>query len=221
MVKGSESMITVDDLISAGIVGLLEVVQRYDPDRETKLNTYAYLRIRGAMIDELRSRDWFPRSVRSKAKRIKETIRKLEHKLGRKPDDEEVAREMHVELCTYYSMLKEFGSLSVISIDGISDPVAENRNSAISLTLDNDEDIEKYVELRQMRQILAEELQKLTERQRTILTRYYHEGANMKEIAGKLAITEARVSQIHAQTIADLKLSMNRHLKEVHFKQCS
>jgi RNA polymerase sigma factor FliA len=218
LARGLERDNIVDDLISAAIVGLLEVAEGYDPARGTKLLTYAYPRIRGAMVDELRLHDWFPRSARDKARKIKEAIRKLEHRMGRRPDEEEVAREMNVDLGSYLSMLRDCGNLSMVSIEDLSDTVWESRDRVISSVLENDEDPEKYTELCEMKRILAQELEKLTERQRTVLTGYYHEDTNMKEIASMLGITEARVSQIHAQAIADLRPSVNRYFKEAYFK---
>ena len=107
MARGFENDNFVDDLVSAGIIGLLEVMEKYDPSRGAKLNTFAYLRIRGAMIDELRSRDWFPRSARAKARKIQEVSRKLEHEMGRYPDEEEMAREMNMDLDSYLSMIRK------------------------------------------------------------------------------------------------------------------
>ena len=111
----------VDDLMSAGVMGLLESLDRYDPGKNIKLNTFAYWRIRGAMIDELRKRDWIPKNARSKAKRITEAIRDLESRLGRCPEEEEIAQELDLNLEDYLSMLKEFGTLSVLSVDELAE----------------------------------------------------------------------------------------------------
>ena len=119
--RGFENENLIDDLISAGIIGLLEVMEKYDSTRGAKLNTFAYLRIRGAMIDELRCRDWFPRSARAKAKRIQEVTRKLEHELGRYPEEEEIAGALNMDLGDYLSMLRSCGNLSVVSIEDMSD----------------------------------------------------------------------------------------------------
>jgi RNA polymerase sigma factor FliA len=211
--RGFENENLIDDLISAGIIGLLEVMEKYDASRGAKLNTFAYLRIRGAMIDELRSRDWFPRSARAKAKRIQEVTRKLEHEKGRYPNEEEIANELGIGLDEYLSMLRSCGNLSVVSIEDVSESVGESRDRVIGYVLDDDENPEKYAEYYELERILAAELQKLPEKQRIVLSLYYHEDMNMKEIAKTLGVTEARVCQIHAQAIVNLRPSMQRHFR--------
>lgn len=217
LARGIEGDTIVDDLTSAAIVGLLEVAERHDPTRGTKLHTYAYLRIKGAMIDELRSHDWFPRSARDNARKIKEAIGKLEQEMGRLPDDREVAQELNVDLPRYLSMLKNYGNLSIVSIESLNDAVEESGDKAIASSLDNNEDPEKHAQLSEMKRILAQELKKLTARQRAVLTRYYHEDANLKEIASMLGVTEARVSQIRTQAIANLRPSVRRRFKEAPY----
>ncbi len=211
--RGFENENLIDDLISAGIIGLLEVMEKYDASRGAKLNTFAYLRIRGAMIDELRSRDWFPRSARAKAKRIQEVTRKLEHEKGRYPTEEEIAHEMNIDLEEYLTMLRSCGNLSVVSIEDLSEAVGETRDKIIGYVMNDDENPEKYAEFYELERILAAELEKLPEKQRIVLTLYYHEDMNMKEIAKTLGVTEARVCQIHSQAILNLRPSMQRHFR--------
>jgi RNA polymerase sigma factor for flagellar operon FliA len=211
--RGFENENLIDDLISAGIIGLLEVMEKYDASRGAKLNTFAYLRIRGAMIDELRSRDWFPRSARAKAKKIQEVTRKLENEKGRYPNEEEIAEAMGIDLDEYLAMLRSCGNLSVVSIEDVSETIGESRDRIIGYVLDDDENPEKYAEFHEIEGVLATELQKLPEKQRIVLSLYYHEDLNMKEIARTLGVTEARVCQIHAQAILNLRPSMERHFK--------
>jgi len=212
--RGFENENLIDDLISAGIIGLLEVMEKYDATRGAKLNTFAYLRIRGAMIDELRSRDWFPRSARAKAKKIQEVTRKLEHEKGRYPEEEEIAEGLGMDLDEYLTMLRSCGNLSVVSIEDISDAVGESREKIIGYVLDDDENPEKYAEFYELERILADELQKLPEKQRLVLSLYYHEDMNMKEIAKTLGVTEARVCQIHSQAIINLRPAMKKHFEK-------
>jgi len=211
--RGFENENLIDDLISAGIIGLLEVMEKYDSTRGAKLNTFAYLRIRGAMIDELRSRDWFPRSARAKAKRIQEVTRKLSHEKGRYPSEEEIAEAMGMGLDDYLSMLRSCGNLSVVSIEDVSESIGESRDRIIGYVLDDDDNPEKYAEFYELERILAGELEKLPEKQRIVINLYYHEDLNMKEIAKTLGVTEARVCQIHAQAILNLRPSMQKHFR--------
>jgi RNA polymerase sigma factor for flagellar operon FliA len=211
--RGFENENLIDDLISAGIIGLLEVMEKYDATRGAKLNTFAYLRIRGAMIDELRSRDWFPRSARAKAKKIQEVTRRLSHEKGRYPNEEEIAEAMGMNLDDYLSMLRSCGNLSVVSIEDVSESLGESRDRIIGYVLDDDDNPEKYAEFSELERILAGELEKLPEKQRMVLNLYYHEDLNMKEIARTLGVTEARVCQIHAQAILNLRPSMQKHFR--------
>jgi RNA polymerase sigma factor for flagellar operon FliA len=205
--RGYDDDTIIEDLISAGVIGLLEAMEKFDTSRGIKLNTFAYLRIRGAMIDELRSRDWFPRSARS------EIIRKLENKLGRYPKEEEVAEALNMDLEDYLDLLKDYGNLSVVSIEELSEASGEDRENIIKYVIDESDDPEKCAEFLETEQVLATELARLPERQRLVLTLYYHEDMNMKEIAKTLGITEARVCQIHSQSILNLRVTMKKRLR--------
>ncbi len=211
--RGYDDDTVIEDLISAGVVGLLEAMEKFDASKGVKLNTFAYLRIRGAMIDELRSRDWFPRSVRSKAKKLGEVIRKLENKLGRYPTEDEVAEAMNIDLEEYLGMLKDFGNLSVVSIEELSETSGEDREKIIRYVIDESDDPEKFAEFLEIEGILAREIDRLPERQRLVVSLYYHEDLNMKEIAKTLGITEARVCQIHSQCILNLRTTMRKQLR--------
>ena len=202
----------IEDLMSAGIVGLLEAMEKFDASKGAKLNTFAYLRIRGAMIDELRSRDWFPRSARSKSKKINEVVRKLENKLGRLPSEEEVAEALGMDLDEYFKMLKNYGNLSVLSIEDLHELLGEDRDRSIRYVTEDTDDPEKCAEILELEGLMAKEFDKLPERQRYVLSLYYHEDLNMKEIARVLSITEARVCQIHSQAILNLRATMKRYL---------
>lgn len=211
--RGYDDDTIIEDLVSAGVVGLLEAMEKYDVSKGVKLNTFAYLRIRGAMIDELRSRDWFPRSVRSKAKKLGEVIRKLENKLGRYPTEDEVAQAMNIDLEDYLSMLKDFGNLSVVSIEELSETSGEDREKIIRYVIDESDDPEKFAEFLEIEGILAREIDRLPDRQRLVVSLYYHEDLNMKEIAKTMGITEARVCQIHSQCILNLRTTMKKQLR--------
>jgi RNA polymerase sigma factor for flagellar operon FliA len=211
--RGFEDESVTEDLISSGVLGLLEAMEKYDAGRGIKLNTFAYLRIRGAMIDELRKRDWFPRSARSKAKKLEEVIRKLESRLGRYPREDEVAQELKMSLEDYLDMLKDFGNLSILSIEDISELSGMDREGIISYVVEDGASPEKCAELSEMENILGAEIDRLPEKQKIVLSLYYYEDMNMKEIAETLGITEARVSQIHSQAILSLRTHVKRRIK--------
>ena len=210
--KGFEEDNIIEDLISAGITGLLEAVDKYDTTRGTKLNTFAYLRIRGAMIDELRSRDWFPRSARSKTKKIEEVIRKLANKLGRYPGEEEIADELNIGFEDYLTLMKDYKSLSVLSIEDLHETVGEDREKIIRYVMEEGDDPEQYAEFHELEGILGKEIERLPEKQKIVLSLYYREDMNMKEIAEILSVTDARVCQIHSQAIIGLRSVMKKRL---------
>lgn len=211
--KGINDESLLDDLISAGVLGLLEAMEKYEPEKGIKLKTYAYLRIRGAMIDELRSRDYFPRSARAKAKKIEKVIRELEGKLGRLPEEDEVASYLEMDREDYLDMLKDFANLSVVSIDELTEMTGEDREKVVRYILDEGENPEKLAEIREMERIIAEEFEKLPERQKLVLSLYYKDDLNMKEIANVLGVTEARICQVHTQAILNLRASLKKRLR--------
>lgn len=210
--KGINDETLIEDLISAGVLGLLEAVNKYEPEKGIKLKTYAYLRIRGAMIDELRARDYFPRSARAKARKIERVIRELEGQLGRLPEEEEVAAYLDMEKEEYLEMLREFGNLSIVSIDEIAELTEEDRERIFRYIMEEGENPETILEIREMERIIAEEFEKLPERQKLVLSLYYKDDLNMKEIAQVVGVTEARICQIHTQAILNLRALLRKRL---------
>jgi RNA polymerase sigma factor for flagellar operon FliA len=210
--KGINDETLIEDLISAGVLGLLEAVNKYEPEKGIKLKTYAYLRIRGAMIDELRARDYFPRSARAKARKIERVIRELEGQLGRLPEEEEVAAYLDMEKEEYLEMLREFGNLSIVSIDEIAELTEEDRERILRYIMEEGENPETILEIREMERIIAEEFEKLPERQKLVLSLYYKDDLNMKEIAQVVGVTEARICQIHTQAILNLRALLRKRL---------
>jgi RNA polymerase sigma factor for flagellar operon FliA len=210
--KGINDETLIEDLISAGVLGLLEAVNKYEPEKGIKLKTYAYLRIRGAMIDELRARDYFPRSARAKARKIERVIRELEGQLGRLPEEEEVAAYLEMEKEEYLEMLREFGNLSIVSIDEIAELTEEDRERILRYIMEEGENPETILEIREMERIIAEEFEKLPERQKLVLSLYYKDDLNMKEIAQVVGVTEARICQIHTQAILNLRALLRKRL---------
>lgn len=211
--RGFENENEIDDLMSAGILGLLEAMDKYDAGKGTRLNTFAYTRVRGAMLDELRKRDWFPRSARTKSKKLEAVTKGLETRLGRYPTEEEVAQELKIDLEEYLNLLKDVGNLSVLSIDEISQYSGMDKENIISFIMDDGADPERSAELSEIENILATEINRLPEKQKMVLSLYYYEDMNMREIAEVLGITEARISQIHSQALLSLRTHVKRLLR--------
>ena len=202
----------MDELISAGVLGLLESYERFIPKLGTKLSTFAYLRIKGAMIDELRSRGWTTRTQHAKVKQIEKVINQLENNLGRHPDEQEIVDFMGIDIDHYHSMLKNIINVKILNIDEIFEIAGEEKDKVVQYITDNTESPDDFVYLKQIKSILAKEIDNLPEKQKMVLSLYYHEELNMKEVASVLGITEARVCQIHTQAILNLRVSLKREI---------
>lgn len=189
--------VEVDDLIQAGMLGLLDAAQQYNADQGASFETYAGIRIRGAMLDEIRRNDWAPRSVHRKAREIAETLHQLEQQLGRPPQDQEVATAMDMTLDDYHQQLHDAAGHQVFSLDELND-------HQDSLT-DRDADPDTALHDGSFRQSLAAAIDQLPERERLMMSLYYNDELNLKEIGQVLGVSESRVSQIHSQTVLRLR----------------
>jgi RNA polymerase sigma factor for flagellar operon FliA len=206
------SHIELDDLISSGVIGLMDAIEKYDPERDNKFKTYAEFRIRGAILDELRSQDWVPRSVRDKAKLLDRTLVQLEAELGRAPQDEEVAERLNVTVEEYYDLINQVRPVSVLSIDETSTFSSVDKVSILNL-LESCKLNNPFIQLKlkSVKQIVTKAIEELPERQRLVLSLYYYEDLNLKEIGKVLRVTESRVSQLHAQAVVRLRSKLAAH----------
>ena len=200
------SSVQLDDLLQAGMIGLLDAARNYDGSKGASFETYAGIRIRGAMIDEIRRGDWVPRSVHRNTRRISEAIDTVEQLHGRDAKDAEVAEQLGVSLDEYHSMLNEAACGRVVGIEdlGVSDDV-------LSGEADDDEDNNKTFTgfaKERFQQALAEGISHLPEREALVLSLYYDEEMNLKEIGQILSVSESRVSQIHSQAMHRLRARM-------------
>lgn len=200
------SNIELDDLISAGVIGLMDAIDKYDPSRDNKFKTYAEFRIRGAILDELRAQDWVPRSIRDKAKLLDKTIIALEADLGRTPEDEEVAAHLNITMDEFHELVNQVRPVSLLSIDEQQSFGDTDKKSIINLIegtkLNNPFN---QLNMKTVKDAIAVAIDGLPERQRLVLSLYYYEDLNLKEIGQVLRVTESRVSQLHAQAVTRLR----------------
>jgi len=196
------------DLVSYGVFGLLDAIEKYDPGRGIKFETYAIARIKGAIIDELRADDWVPRSVRFKAREIERAYIALEGELRRIPTDEEVAEKLGISVEEYSNLLSKMSLISLVALDELW-TVSGDKPDKISLA-DIVEDAKvkdpsKTFEIEEMKDMIADAINRLPERERIVVTLYYFEGLTMREIGEVLSVTESRVCQMHTKAILRLR----------------
>ena len=195
------------DLVNCGIVGLMDAVEKFEPDKNVKFKTYAITRIHGAIIDELRTLDWVPRSVRQKAREIEEAVRITEEKLGRAATDEEVAECMKISTADYQEAVYKVSCTSILSLNDLrSNKEGDDKVSLMdSLEAPSSMNPEVIVEKEEMKRIIAEAIKELPEKEKKVLVLYYYEELTLKEIGRVLAVTESRVSQLHTKAIIRLR----------------
>ncbi|MFN3454769.1 MAG: sigma-70 family RNA polymerase sigma factor [Pseudobdellovibrio sp.] len=201
--------IDIDDLISAGAIGLMDAIDKWDPTRDNKFKTYAEFRIRGAILDELRSQDWIPRSVRDKSKALERTISALESELGRAPSDEEISARLNMPIEEFHELINQVRPVSLLSIDDQPSFSDSDKKSIVNL-LEGAKSASPFNQLnvKIVKDVVAKAIENLPERQRLVLSLYYFEDLNLKEIGQVLRVTESRVSQLHAQAVLRLKAKL-------------
>lgn len=205
--------IELDDLISSGVIGLMDAIDKWDPTRDNKFKTYAEFRIRGAILDELRAQDWVPRSIRDKAKILDKTIVQLEAELGRTATDEEVAKALSISVDEYHDLINQVRPVSLLSIDEAQTFSSTDKKSILNL-LEGTKLNNPYTQLnlKTVKTYITAAIEELPERQRLVLSLYYYEDLNLKEIGKVLRVTESRVSQLHAQAVTRLRNKLQTFL---------
>ena len=209
--------IDVNDLVSSGVIGLMDAIEKYDPTRDNKFKTYAEFRIRGSILDELRAQDWVPRSVRDKAKMLDRATSNLESELGRPPTDMEIAEHLGLTINEFYSLVNQVRPVNVLSINEVSSFSSIDRQSFLNL-LYGEGDPFSNLNIKSIKKIIKTLIEELPERQRIVLSLYYYEGFNLKKIGNILGVTESRISQLHAQAIRRLKVKLKQRFKEHELK---
>jgi RNA polymerase sigma factor for flagellar operon FliA len=196
------------DLVSYGIFGLIDAIQKFDLERAIKFETYAISRIKGAIIDELRSIDWIPRSVRSKARDVERTYATLEAKLHRTPSEQEVADELGIALSDLHAIFSQVSYINVVALDELLS-VGGERGDKVSLvdTLEDTkvEDPVRTFEAEETKVLLARAINALPEREKIVVTLYYYEGLTLAEIGQVLGVTESRICQMHTKAVLQLR----------------
>lgn len=207
------SNIELDDLISCGVIGLMDAIDKYDPSRDNKFKTYAEFRIRGSILDELRSQDWVPRSVREKAKIIEKTYVKLEGELGRPASDEEMCKSLNLNLEEFHDLIKQSKSISLLNIDDVVSFAGSDKKLMASL-MDERRSLNPLAAVthQNMQEVMKDAIKELPEKQRLVLSLYYYEDLNLKEIGQVLDVTESRVSQLHTQAILKVRAKLRHEL---------
>jgi RNA polymerase sigma factor FliA len=201
------------DLVSYGIFGLMDAIEKFDVDKGFKFETYAITRIKGAIIDELRSVDWVPRSVRAKARKIEAAVARLEAQLLRAPTDEELATELDMDLDELEEALTKMSLTSVAALDEV---LAVGEGDRISL-VDTLQDLntvmpEESVDEQATRDLLRQAIGRLTEREQTVLGLYYFEGMTLAQVGDVLGVTESRICQIHTKAVMSLRAKLGERL---------
>ncbi len=202
------------DLVSYGIFGLMDAIEKFEPDRGYKFETYAVSRIRGAIIDELRSVDWVPRSVRARARKVEMAMQALETELKRTPSDEELAEELEWTLTELQDTLARMSMTSIAALDEVLDVGEGDRITLVDTLQDLTVSLpEESLDDEETKRLLRETLTRLTEREQTVLGLYYFEGMTLAQVGDVLGVTESRICQIHTKAVLSLRTKLGEVMR--------
>ena len=203
--------IEVDDLIQVGMIGLSEALNRFESAQGVMFETFATQRIRGAMLDELRECDWMSRGSRKSQKDIEQAVHRLEHRLGRSPAESEIAKELKMTLTDYQSLLGKVRGTQLVYIEDMIGHDDDESHFLDRHVSDKDADPEQMLGDQRMREALVEAIKGLPDREQLIMSMYYEQDMNLKEIAAVMNVTESRICQLHSQSIARLRAKLRSH----------
>ncbi len=215
MGSGLPAHVEESDLISYGLGGLISAIERFDLSREIKFETYAITRIRGAIIDELRSLDWVPRSVRARAREFERVNMRLEAKLHRAPSDEEIAAELEITLDEFQDALLQISNSTIVALDelwSVSDSGGDQVSLLDTLPDRGAPDPQVLVDESELRDRVADAIAALPEREKLVVALYYYENLTLREIGEVLGVTESRVSQLHTKAVLRLRSKLGGEL---------
>lgn len=208
--------ISVEDLVSAGVIGLMDALDKYDPKKKVQFKTYAEFRIRGAMLDELRALDWVPRSIRQKSTQLEKTLARLEKDKGGAVEDEEVASEMGLSLEAYYDLLNEIKGISLLDLEEIRQKLSDLSEEDPLGVVEEQADQDPFEKLRveELKEILGRAIKTLSPKEQQVLALYYYEELTLKEIGEVLGYTESRICQIHGKAILKLRAKLRSYWED-------
>lgn len=201
-----------EDLVSYGIFGLIDAIDKFDCFKEVKFETYASLRIRGAILDQIRKMDWIPRTIRQKQKKIDSVIKEIEQSTGRAASDEEIAKALGLTDDEYLDWQSQMKITGVISLNEYMEQGSDVSQEYGKTTSSHFESPEERVEKKELALVLEEALELLTDKERKVITLYYYEELTLKEISNVLEVTESRVSQLHTKALQKMKVKMGNYM---------
>jgi RNA polymerase sigma factor for flagellar operon FliA len=202
------SHIDLDDLHNTGVIGLMDAIEKYDPDKNCKFKTYAEFRIKGAILDQLRSLDWVPRSVRQKSRKLERAYGEVEQRLGRSATEDEVADSLGLQIDKFHDLLNQVRGISLVNLEEIRGNNADGDRSGTFADIIEDVHSENpfaSLKLLETKHVISDTIASLPEKERLVISLYYYEDLNMKEIGSILGITESRVCQIHTKSVMRLR----------------
>lgn len=207
MALGFPKSVELPDLVSTGVIGLIEAFKNFDPDRGVKFETFAVPRIRGAILDELRSLDWVPRSTRAKAREIDRSTTRLENRLGRTPTRTELAEDLKISISELHDAIDDVSGTTILSLDELVYREEDNRQVPRVETLEcpNADSVLRDIERQELRAFLINAIANLTQQEKLVIALYYYEELTLREIGETMNISESRVSQIHTKSVGKLR----------------
>ncbi|MDR1597198.1 MAG: RNA polymerase sigma factor WhiG [Treponema sp.] len=214
---GMPHNVEFDDLVGFGVFGLLDAIDKFDPDKNVKFKTYAVTRIRGAIFDELRTIDWVPRSVRQKTREMEEAVGSLEAQLGRTATDQEIANSLGLDEKEYAKTMMKISGTTMLSLNDVWFSGDENDKISIGDSIESPASLnpDVIVEKDEIRRVIVEAIEELPDKEKKILVLYYYEDLTLKEIGEVLEVTESRVSQLHTKAIVRLRAKLTNIRKGI------
>jgi len=214
---GMPHNVDFDDLVGFGVFGLIDAINKYDPDKHVKFKTYAVTRIRGAIFDELRSIDWVPRSVRQKSREVEDTVHRLEASLGRAATDKEIAAELGMSESDFQKTMMKISGTSILSLNDVWYSSEENDSISIVDSIESPQSLnpDTIVEKEEIKRVIVQAIDELPEKEKKVLVLYYYEDLTLKEIGKVLEVTESRISQLHTKAIIRLRSKLTNIKKGI------